>query len=245
MCFERLGKKSACRIIILAVISLGIAGRSLWGASVTSQEVYDAAYTYIIDETGYLPQDIILEFRSPFPAIEVPDDKEVELSVSGEIKRDEVGRLPLKAQIFVDGSLQQTFYPIFEFDRYARAIVAMRWIKRGEEFTPLNVSLLTVKASSLPSRAIEDLNILENKVAKVSLPKGRVLSYNNIEVPPLIEKKQIVNIIAQNSSFKAQTRGVALMDGKEGAMIKVKNIDSGRIVYGKVYDEDTVVVGVP
>ncbi|MBN2483025.1 MAG: flagellar basal body P-ring formation protein FlgA [Candidatus Omnitrophica bacterium] len=218
---------------------------TLWAATVTAQDVYDAAFSYIVNETGYPADQIILEFRSPFPAIEVPDDKKLELSISGEIGLDTIGRLPLQAEIFVDEGLYKTFYPIFEFDRYTPAVVAMRWIKRGEEFTPSNVSLLTVRASSLPTQALDDLRILQGRIAKVSLPKGRVISYNQIEIPPLVEKKQIVNIIAQNATFKAQTRGVALMDGKDGEMIKVKNIDSGRIVYGRVYDENTVIVETP
>jgi flagella basal body P-ring formation protein FlgA len=246
MGYKRFYRTFGIKIKIFLITGLFLCScGTLCAATVTAQDIYDAAFSYIVNETGYPADQIILEFRSPFPAIEVPDDKKLELSISGEIGFDTVGRLPLQAEIFVDGELYKTFYPIFEFDRYTPTVVATRWIKRGEEFTPSNVSLLTVRASSLPPQALDDLRALQGRVARVSLPEGRVISYNYIEIPPLVEKKQIVNIIAQNASFKAQTRGVALMDGKEGETIKVKNIDSGRIVYGKVYDENTVIVETP
>ena len=110
---NRLGIKRACITAVLSLLMGGIAVGSLFAASITSREVYNAAYDYIVNETGYLPEDIILEFRSPFPAIEVPDDREVELSLSGEIGPDAVGRLPLKAQIFVDmeGNIMMIAFP--------------------------------------------------------------------------------------------------------------------------------------
>ncbi len=214
-------------------------------AQVTAQQIYEAAREYILNETGFLSDQIVLQFRSPFPAIEVPDTEEVEVVVSGEVDQRTLGRLPLHTRIFVDGQLYKTFYPIFEFDRYTDAIITTRWIKRGQEFTPSNVSLVSLKASDLPRRAVSHLRILENKVAKVSLPKGKVIAGNHIEVPPLIERKQIVTVVVKSQMLTAQTRGMALSDGKRGELIKVKNMDSGNIVYGKIYDENTVIVEVP
>lgn len=230
---------------VWALIASGVVSQSAAAAQVTAHEIYEAARAYILNQTGLPPDQIMLEFRSPFPAIEVPDAKEVKIVISGDVDQNTLGRLPLHTQIVVDGQPYKTFYPIFEFDWYTQAIIATRWIKRGEEFTPANVSLVPLKASDLPPRAISHLGFLENKVAKVSLPKGRIIAGSQVEVPPVIERKQIVNLIVRSPTLTAQARGLALSDGKAGELIKVKNMDSGNIVYGKVSDGNTVIVEVP
>uniref|UniRef100_A0A7V4JQY6 Flagella basal body P-ring formation protein FlgA n=1 Tax=Thermodesulfobacterium geofontis TaxID=1295609 RepID=A0A7V4JQY6_9BACT len=96
--------------------------------------------------------------------------------------------------------------------------------------------------SRLPQDVILDKNIALGKQVRMSLGAGTILRYSHIERPVIIKRNQIVYIIARGKNFIVKAKGLALQEGREGASIKVKNISSKKVLWGKVISPEEVEV---
>lgn len=96
--------------------------------------------------------------------------------------------------------------------------------------------------SRLPPDVILDKKLAVGKQVRMSLKPGTILRYSHIERPVIIKRNQIVGIIAKGENFIVKAKGIALQEGKEGIKIKVKNLSSQKIIWGKVISSEEVEV---
>ncbi|HHT9123980.1 MAG TPA: flagellar basal body P-ring formation chaperone FlgA, partial [Candidatus Wunengus sp. YC63] len=61
-----------------------------------------------------------------------------------------------------------------------------------------------------------------------------------IDNPPLIKKGDFIKVSVQSGNLNIVTKGVAKEDGYVGKVIRIKNVDSNKELYGKVEDSTTV-----
>jgi flagella basal body P-ring formation protein FlgA len=63
-----------------------------------------------------------------------------------------------------------------------------------------------------------------------------------IENAPVVKRGDIITLVARSQYLFAMTKGEVQEKGGLGEWIKVKNISSQRIIYGRVQDSNTVIV---
>ena len=71
-------------------------------------------------------------------------------------------------------------------------------------------------------------------LAKRTIRPGKAIDTRNIEQPPVIQKGEPVKIFAARGGLQISTNGIAIMDGRMGEYIRVKNIRSSKLIYCKV-----------
>jgi flagella basal body P-ring formation protein FlgA len=74
------------------------------------------------------------------------------------------------------------------------------------------------------------------------LRAGTVLTYQVLEDPVIVQRGEIVNIVAYNGRLSVQAKGKTLDKGRMGDTIRVKNVGSGREISGKVTGSSTITV---
>jgi|GEM_PF-2369695 flagella basal body P-ring formation protein FlgA len=79
-------------------------------------------------------------------------------------------------------------------------------------------------------------------VARIKLLPGMAVLKRFVEVPFAIKRGQLVKVVAEKGGIYVETLGRALQNGRVGDIIKVKNVYSGKIIEGRVKDEESVVV---
>lgn len=67
-----------------------------------------------------------------------------------------------------------------------------------------------------------------------SVKMNRVLRQSDVERPLLIERRQIVTVIASKGPLEISTRGEALASGRKGDVVKIRNMHSRQEVYARV-----------
>jgi len=216
---------------------------SLLAQSITlhKKDILKASKDYILKHASFPKDKIILKLKTPLSDFEI-EGEDLKIKVEGEEVITSLGRVPLKVEVFNKEKLFKIFYLTFYLDLKTKAFLTKRWIKRGESLSLNNLSLIETTASELPPNYIEDISFLKGKVTKVALPPGKILTLSHIESPPLIKKGQLIRLLFSTPYLKVETKGLALADGRKGAIIRAKNLDSGKIVYGKVKDSDTLIV---
>jgi flagellar basal body P-ring formation protein FlgA len=73
-------------------------------------------------------------------------------------------------------------------------------------------------------------------------PAGTVLTPQLLEDRVLVQRGEIVSIVAENGRLVIQVSGKAMDKGRMGETIRVKNLTSGKEVYGKVTGSNVVSV---
>jgi|TARA_B100001964_G_scaffold46824_1_gene52340 flagella basal body P-ring formation protein FlgA len=63
-----------------------------------------------------------------------------------------------------------------------------------------------------------------------------------LKIPEDISRGDRVTILAENKTIRITVPGIAGENGRKGKTIKVKNIDSKKIIYARVLDSATVKV---
>ena len=75
------------------------------------------------------------------------------------------------------------------------------------------------------------------------LMAGNVLTRNHVEFIPVIHRGDEVVLVARSNMLAVSARGEAMQEGGIGERIRVKNSDSGKVVYGQIVDASTIRVG--
>jgi len=136
---------------------------------------------------------------------------------------------------------------IFRLVYPVRQVVAVRDIAAGEPLSPLNVKVRIVHVEKAPQGSPEDSLSQDapfyGMVAARAVPAGAVIPAEFM-VPPkpvvVVRRNQTVTMKVEGMAFLVTGVGQALQDGRTGEIIKVRNIDSNRIVAARVSYDGTV-----
>ncbi len=117
---------------------------------------------------------------------------------------------------------------------YRKVLVLTRPIRRGEIITENQLAYEKRDVSNLHRGYILNSKKIINKQAKRHLSAGIVITGDNFAEPQLIKRGENVNIQAKSPYFHISMAGIAMMDGRKGQHIRVKNIKSKRIIQATV-----------
>ena len=121
-------------------------------------------------------------------------------------------------------------------------VLATRPIARGERLTKDNVRLQRVELTSATGRALTDLREALGREAKHDIRRFDAVTRRMVVAARVVQRGGIVTLVAVAPGLRITAKGVALKDGAVGQTIGVRNIDSSKIVYGRVIDASTVQV---
>lgn len=124
-------------------------------------------------------------------------------------------------------------------------IVPTRTVYAGQPVSEVGLSerMFFIKADAVPLY-VTDISQALNKVAKRTLTAGRPISLSALADPVLIERGQSTRLVFTAGDLVITATGVSLQPGSAGDFIKIRNIDSGRVVTGTVLGDGSVRVGV-
>jgi flagella basal body P-ring formation protein FlgA len=127
-------------------------------------------------------------------------------------------------------------------DAKVKVVVAARPIPNRAILTEADLKLEEKRLSRLPQGVLFSIKDALGKEVKMSLKPGRVLLKSQIAEPPLIRRGQLVVIVARGKNFVVKAKGIALQNGLLNQRIKVKNISSKKIIWGRVISPEEVEV---
>ena len=123
-------------------------------------------------------------------------------------------------------------------------VLALKNPKRsGTIITEKDLILIKKNISKATDNLITDKRELIGKKLKTSISSNRPISYTNIEKNWMIEKNSIVIIENnQNNTVIIKDKGMALENADYMEKIKVKNLKSGKIIWGFAQNAKKVVL---
>ena len=153
-----------------------------------------------------------------------------------------VGRIPITLEIKVDGIFQKRIGINSRVMVSQEVAKTTRQIKKGELFTTDNIHIETIKTERQLGNTIKKIKDALGYEAVNYLPNGRPILQRSIKKPALGSKGNKIMILAQKGGMKITTPGILKEDGYKDAMVQVLNIESKKIIYGRLVDSNTVKV---
>ena len=89
---------------------------------------------------------------------------------------------------------------------------------------------------------IKDFSVIKNLVPAYLIRAGSPVTLNMFRTAMVIQTNQPVRLRIRYHGVDASAKGVAMSRGRVGDLIRVKNESSGKIITGRVIDEQTVEV---
>lgn len=124
----------------------------------------------------------------------------------------------------------------------ADVIIASRPLERG---ATLSAADLRHERRDLATLAYGYVLHGEQAVGKRlarSISEGTPLTPNLLSAPQWVKRGERVTVVAQVGRMEVRMNGEALMDGTEGALVRVRNLSSTRVVEGTVIAQGVIQV---
>jgi len=91
---------------------------------------------------------------------------------------------------------------------------------------------------------VESPRILAGKIARRTLLPGEPIPLNAVDDPKLVTRGVQVAILFEEGGLSIVGIGIPLQSGALGETIQVKNVDSGRIITGRVQSDGRIRIGI-
>ncbi len=247
--------KSPSTIIILACFLF-------FGSTSEAASINDTQNLNIPDNSGQtIPESIFREAYARFVCSSLNKNKdEIILSrftVSGNMplpagkislklftkgREEFVGYVRLVAIVSVDDIAKMEVMLSGWVDVFDSVVCTSHAINKGDIITDKDIYLERKNISRLNSEVFKDKDQVIGLMAKRGIKENDCLNERMLKKMPLVDKGDIVTIIAEHGSMKVTVPGRTLEKGYKDDYIRVQNAMSKKSFYAKVINDSTVVV---
>lgn len=124
-------------------------------------------------------------------------------------------------------------------------VVADKALPAGTQLTTSDIKVMPISLQpGMRINFITQPNDALQMTLKRAVVEGQPLTLPLLSTPRVISRNQPVILVVQQDGLALTTEGVALQNGGKGAIIRVKNSSSGRILSGTVMDAQQVLIHV-
>ena len=155
---------------------------------------------------------------------------------------DFLGKIPLSIQFNVDEHYRKKVWTTATIEMLADVVVTTKPLGKHKPITADDIGLQRMDLANLASNVINDPETVIGKRTRNAIPTKTVLRTDLIELPPLVDRGDIVVIIAESKGLRVTALGKVKKRGRLGERIPVENFDSKKILYAQVIDSRTVKV---
>jgi len=175
--------------------------------------------------------------RSGPDAISLPEGE-----VSYEVlfsDKDIVDSRQVSVIVKVDGRVVENLSIAGQVQALVPVVVAGRKLSRGTELTRADVRMQPRNLANL-QRPCVDIEEAAGKRLKRTVAVDQVIRRTDLDLPVLVERRQIVTILFEKGALRISARGKAAGDGRNGEVIMVENMRSHREVPCEVIGDGLV-----
>lgn len=207
------------------------------GRSIDAAELLPVVRDKLAAEADYDLQvrEVVLKNGQVVPV----GESEYEVQILG---KPQGGKIPVRVAAYVEKEPAARFLATAIVDDWREVPVLKRNIERGMLISADDVELVRLNLFNQPRDVASDTEEVVGRRVKTRLRAGDVVRKTTIDIPPTITRGKQVTMTFQKGIFKATALGQALDDGLEGEFIRLKNVDSKKVLRAKIVSKDEVIV---
>lgn len=120
-----------------------------------------------------------------------------------------------------------------DVDVHQNVVISTRAMKRGQVLASKDITIKPSILSDEPRHALTQLSQAEGMILALPVEAEQVLTSSMIEAPVLVNRNDVVTIIATGDGFSISRQATALDKGAYGEVIRVR-MDNREIITGRV-----------
>jgi flagella basal body P-ring formation protein FlgA len=133
-----------------------------------------------------------------------------------------------------------TVYVPVAVETEAPVLVLRRALARRARIEALDVELQTRRLPGIASNFLSDMTSVQGRRLRRALTAGTPLTADVLDKDVLVQRGQQVTLIASSGGIEIRAQGQALSDGSAADRVRVRNVNSLKIVEGVVENSGTV-----
>jgi len=167
---------------------------------------------------------------------------ELSLLFARENKFSGKGRFSIRVDVLVNNNNVDKIFLSGWVDVYEQFVCARVPLLKNQKIEAHNLYYKSVNTTKLRNYFARNIENVAGKIPKNTIKKGNLLPVSLLEQPPLVYKGQAIKLIAKRDGLKIITAGISREDGITDDLIRVENLNSGKIVRGFVKGKSLVEV---
>ncbi len=214
---------------------------SVESTKITGPEIAQKAREYLLSVLQVMDRETTIELRR-MPADQwVPRRRdEIILDVSLVDSNKDRGNIELIVSARSNITPLFKVSVIFKVRVFENVVIAKGKIGRHQRLTRDDIFLGKREITEIHNLSFSSVDDLTGKVAVRTILPNAIITENIVETPPTVQKGSVVKLYIEANNFSIVTKGLAQEAGRTGEVIKVKNLDSKKVLYGKVVDPERV-----
>ena len=227
---------------ICLLIALGETNVFCGQKDILNQELLVKAITEHIEKNMPWPADTArFELLSQLSAI-AEDKVGLSFKVSSRAREDYLGDTSFTVRIFQNGVFLKEETVRVRIEVLREFVVSTNNLGRDAIISNNDISLQKKWVRSIPINVISTLEEATGKIMCISIRPNTEITRNMLKEVMPVKKGKIVHIILDNGVMKIMAIGLSEEDGAEGAIVRVRNITSSKIIYARVIGQAKVKV---
>lgn len=230
------------KIIVAVVIAMPFSTTPLQADPAATADITNAVKQFLLDfHEGRLQPDHRIEVSVGYidPRLNLPKCG-TDLSVSLNGNQQGLGKLQVKVNC--QGNQPWTKFVPAEVSLFAEVLVASENIRRGTMIEERHIRLMETNLAKLRRTPVSDRDLVIGMELKYPLTSGGAFSLESLSKPVLVERGDLVQLVAESKNLKIRQQGEALQDGALGKIINVRNSSSEMVVQAEVVGSGRVKV---
>jgi flagella basal body P-ring formation protein FlgA len=214
---------------------------SVQSTKITGQEIAQKAKEHLLSILSVADQETTIELIR-FPGDQwVPRKRsEVDIDVSLVDSSKDRGNIDLIVSA-TSNNLPLFKVPVnFKVRVFEYVAISRKRIGRHRNLTRDNIFMDKRETTKIRGIAFSSIENLIGKMTTMAVQPNTILTEGIVEVPPTVKQGSLIKMFIKANGFKIVTKGLAQQTGYTGDVIKVKNLDSKKMLYGKIVDSDKV-----
>lgn len=209
----------------------------------TGQEIAEKAKEYLISRLPWNNEDVLIELeRLPADMIVPKGQNDVRLEISATDANKDRGAVQLLVSVIVDDKVFSKFRVFFRVRIFENVAVTRKQLGRMEILKEDDIFIKRAETTNLTGVTFDKGEDLIGKRTLRPIRPYSVVTFDMVETPPTVRKGDVIKLLIKKENFTVVTKGVSKEDGKKGDVIKVKNFESHKELYGKIIDSETVAI---
>lgn len=214
---------------------------SVESITIPGEYILKKAKGYLHAKLNQPDREIIIESdRPPRDKLLPANEGIIRLEVSQIDGNKDRGIVQLVVHIFVNDKQYLKIPVFFTIRVYEDVVTSSRKIDRNDILCTDNLVTRRMETTKLAGLTFDNAEDLMGKRAIRPILPNTPITAEIVDNPPAIKKGDFIKIFVQAGNLHVVTKGIAKEDGYPGKIIRIKNIDSNKELYGRVEDSGSV-----